>query len=216
MVSDAHDAGQLGSDAVQAPTEPENPGTSNVIRTRVIPILAGTLVVGLLGILAYALFAPSSARVDSGQTVTDSGVIVYDNPSPAPDFELANFDGSTFRLSDYRGQIVVLNFWASWCEPCLNEMPMLDQAAAEFADSDVVVVGVNVLDTHEAAAAFLDRINVSYPVIEDDNSTSLAVEYGVTGVPETYVVNADGEIETYFWGEFKNIGQIREMVALAR
>ncbi|MBA2454450.1 MAG: TlpA family protein disulfide reductase [Chloroflexia bacterium] len=216
MVIDAHDAGQMSSNAVQTAPEPEKRGTANVIRTRVIPILAGSMVVGLLSILAYALFAPASARMDSGQTVTESGIIVYDDPKPASNFELANFDGSTFQLSDYRGQIVVLNFWASWCVPCLNEMPMLDQAAAEFAGSNVVVVGVNVWDTHDSATKFLDRVNVSYPIIEDDNSTSLAVEYGVTGVPETFVVNADGEIATYFWGEFTNTQQIRDMVALAR
>lgn len=216
MVSDAHDAGQLSSDAIHPTSQPEKPDSSSVIRTRVIPIVAGSMVVALLGLLAYSLFAPASGRVDAGQTVTESGVIVYDNPEPASDFELTNFDGSTFQLSDYRGQIVVLNFWASWCIPCLKEMPMLDQAAAEFADSNVVIVGVNVWDTHDAATEFLAQVDVSYPIIEDDTSTSLGVEYGVTGVPETFVVNADGEIATYFWGEFTNTQQIRDMVALAR
>lgn len=216
MVSDAHDAGQLSSDAVHTTSEPEKPDSSNVIRTWVIPIVAGSMVVALLGLLAYSLFAPASARVDSGQTVTESGIIVYDDPKPASDFELTNFDGSAFQLSDYLGQIVVLNFWASWCVPCLKEMPMLDQAAIEFGDSNVVVVGVNVWDTHDSATEFLDRVDVSYPNIEDDNATSLAVEFGVTAVPETYVVDAEGKIAASFVGAFTNTQQIRDMVALAR
>lgn len=93
---------------------------------------------------------------------------------------------------------------------------MFDQAAAEYADDDVLIVGVNVMDTHESAVEFLERVDVSYPNIEDDNATSLGVEYGVTGVPETFVINAEGEIATYFWGEITNTQQIRELVALAR
>lgn len=216
MVSDAHDAGQLGSDVVHPPAGPEIPDTSSTLRTRVIPILAGTMVVGLLALLAYALFAPESARVDSGQTVTESGIIVYDDPEPAFDFALTTFDGSEFRLADYRGQTVVLNFWASWCEPCINEMPMLNQAAAEYADSNVVFVGVNVWDTHESATEFLDMVNVSYVNVEDENSTSLPVEFGVTAVPETYVVDSEGNVATSFVGEFTDTQQIRDMVALAQ
>lgn len=216
MVSDTHDAGPLNPDD-RPPTAPGEPSdTSNVVRTRVIPIIAGSLVVGLLALLAYSLFAPNSGRVDSGRTVTDSGVIVFDDPQTASDFELANFDGSTFQLSEHRGQIVVLNFWASWCDPCVNEMPMLDQAAREFAGTDVMVVGVNVWDTRDSASEFLDRVNVSYPIIEDNNEASLPVEFGLTAVPETYVINTEGEVATGFIGEITNTEQIREMVALAR
>jgi DsbE subfamily thiol:disulfide oxidoreductase len=216
MVSDAHDAGQFSSDAVHPTSEPEKPDSSNVIRTRVIPIVAGSMVVALLGLLAYSLFAPASGRVDAGQTVTESGIIVYDDPKPAFDFELTTFDGSTFQLADYRGQTVVLNFWASWCEPCIKEMPMLNQAATEYADDGVVFVGVNVWDTRDSAMEFLDRVDVSYINVEDKNSTSLPVEFGVTAVPETYVVDAEGNIATSFVGEFTNTQQIRDMVALSR
>jgi cytochrome c biogenesis protein CcmG, thiol:disulfide interchange protein DsbE len=216
MVSDMHDAGHMTSDVSEMAPETAPSETSSVFRTRVIPIIAGSLVVGLLGLLTYALFAPESMRVDARQTVTDFGAVVYDEPRPAPDFELANFDGSTFRLSDHRGDVVVLNFWASWCGPCIAEMPMLNRTADEFADDGVVIVGVNVWDSRSAATRFVDDLNITYPIVEDDIATSIAVEYGLTGVPETFVLNAEGEIVTFFRGEFTNAQQIRDMIALSR
>lgn len=189
----------------------------SVIRTRVIPIVAGLMVVGLIGLLAWALFAPESLRLDSQQSVTEFGAIVYDTPRPAPEFELMAFDGTPFRLSDQQGTVVVLNFWASWCGPCVSEMPMLNRIANEFAeDDDVKIIGVNVWDTRDAAERFVNELHVTYPVIEDNTSTSIAVEFGLTGVPETFVINGDGEIVTFFRGEFSNAQQIRDMIALAR
>lgn len=189
----------------------------SVIRTRVIPVVAGVMVVGLIGLLAWALFAPESLRLDSQQSVTEFGAIVYDEPKPAPEFELLTFEGEPFRLSDHRGTVLVLNFWASWCGPCVSEMPMLNRIANEFSEEDdVKIVGVNVWDTRDAAEKFVVDLQVTYPVIEDDTSTSIAVEFGLTGVPETFVINADGEIVTFFRGEFSNAQQIRDMIALAR
>jgi thiol-disulfide isomerase/thioredoxin len=176
----------------QEPAPAVQPG---VIRTRVIPIVAGVMVVGLIGLLAWALFAPESLR----------------------ELELLSFDGEPFRLSEQRGKVTVLNFWASWCEPCVSEMPMLNRIADEFSDDDMVqIIGVNVWDTRSAAERFIDDLHVTYPVIEDDTSTSIAVEFGLTGVPETFVINAEGEIVTFFRGEFSNAQQIRDMIALAR
>ena len=215
MVNDMHDAGQLHPDAGPIPAESNQQETS-VVRTRVIPIVAGALVVGLLALLAYALFAPESLRVDAGRTVTDFGAVVYEDPRPAPSFVLSTFDGESFDLGDYIGQVVVLNFWASWCGPCIAEMPMLNRVADEFADDNVVVVGVNVWDSRDAAQRFVDELNITYLIVEDEVATSIAVEYGLTGVPETFVLNPDGEIVTFFRGEFSNAQQIRDMIALAR
>jgi cytochrome c biogenesis protein CcmG, thiol:disulfide interchange protein DsbE len=215
MVINMHDTGQLNPDAGPIPAENKQQETS-IVRTRVIPIVAGTLVVGLLALLAYALFAPESLRVDAGRTVTDFGAVVYDDPRPAPSFVLSTFDGEPFDLSEHSGQVVVLNFWASWCGPCIAEMPMLNRVADEFVDDNVVVVGVNVWDSRDAAERFVDELNITYPIVEDEVATSIAVEYGLTGVPETFVLNSDGEIVTFFRGEFSNAQQIRDMIALAR
>src|SRR5690606_36362979 len=110
-----------------------------------------------------------------------------------------------FRLSEQRGKVTVLSFWASWCEPCVSEMPILNRIADGVSDDDMVqIIGVSVWDTRSAAERFIDDLHVTYPVIEDDTSTSIAVEFGLTGVPETFVINAEGEIVTFFRGEFSN------------
>jgi cytochrome c biogenesis protein CcmG/thiol:disulfide interchange protein DsbE len=111
----------------------------------------------------------------------------------APNFTLAQLDGPPVTLSKLRGQVVVINFWASWCAECKTEQAALDQAWRRFQDSGVVVVGVNFEDETSAARGYVRTADVTYPVVEDaDSSTALA--YGLRGVPETFIVNRSGRI----------------------
>lgn len=111
----------------------------------------------------------------------------------APNFTLAQLDGPPVTLSKLRGQVVVINFWASWCAECRTEQAALDQAWRRFQDSGVVVVGVNFEDETSAARGYVRTADVTYPVVEDaDSSTALA--YGLRGVPETFIVNRSGRI----------------------
>lgn len=111
----------------------------------------------------------------------------------APDFTLAQLDGKPFTLSKLRGQVVVVNFWASWCAECHTEQQALNQTWQRFQDSGVVVVGVNFEDTTGDASDYVRTAGVSYPVVEDgDSSTALA--YGLRGIPETFVVDRTGQI----------------------
>jgi thiol-disulfide isomerase/thioredoxin len=122
-------------------------------------------------------------------------------PRDAPGFELALFNGETFRLEDHRGKVVVINFWASWCEPCQEEMPAL-QAAADEAGDDVVFVGVGAkTDTDDDAAAFAETYGVTYAIGRDteggDRVTGqIQLDYGVFAFPATYIVAPDGTIST--------------------
>ncbi len=161
----------------------------SVIRTRIIPGLALVMVVGLLTLLAYSLFGPKAGRPEG--RINSSGAIVTESGRPAPDFNATLLNGATFHLSDYRGKIVVLNFWASWCPPCQVETPLLTTAAGQLG-ADVVLVGVDVWDKSSDAQDFMRQYQVAYPVAHDDGS--IAVDYGLTGVPETFVIDADGKI----------------------
>jgi cytochrome c biogenesis protein CcmG/thiol:disulfide interchange protein DsbE len=107
---------------------------------------------------------------------------------PAPDFTIEQFDGSTFQLSRHRGEVVLLNFWASWCPPCQIEAPALERAWRKYGDRGLVVFGLDVWDERADAMKFIEKDKISYPNGLKGGG-SVAVEYGVTGLPETFVID---------------------------
>lgn len=115
---------------------------------------------------------------------------------PAPAFDLPGLDGapeSRVRLEDLRGQVVVVNFWASWCTECRVEQPELNRAWEQFRDSGVVVLGVDFQDATGDARRFAATSGASYPMVVDEDS-STALDFGLRGVPETFVIDRDGRI----------------------
>ncbi len=183
-------------------------------RTVIVPVVALTMVGVLLGILGYSLFAPEGARLADRGRVNASGALVLEDGKPARDFTITTFDGDQFRLSDQRGKIVLLNFWASWCDPCRDEMPLLTTARGALAD-DVVMVGVNIMDVDSEARDFLKTYKVNYPT-GPDSDDRIGVDYGVSGVPETFVVDAEGNLVAHLPGPVTSLQQLQDMVAEAR
>lgn len=120
---------------------------------------------------------------------------------PAPDFRLRGFDGRLIALSDFRGKIVVLNFWASWCTPCKQEMPNLERVWREFRDEGVVVLGVDVLDDPEDAKAFLTALRITYPNVHDPEEGRM-IAYRVTGLPTTIFIDRNQLIRGRFVGGY--------------
>lgn len=119
------------------------------------------------------------------------------------------------RLADLRGTPVVLNFWASWCDPCREEAPAFARVARETAGR-VRFLGVNVLDGREAALDYVERFGIPYPSIPDA-SGSVADDYEVQGVPETVFIDADGALVGKHIGAFTDGGLeelVRELLAL--
>jgi cytochrome c biogenesis protein CcmG, thiol:disulfide interchange protein DsbE len=113
---------------------------------------------------------------------------------PAPDFRATTLDGrSSVRLSGLRGQVVVLNFWASWCPECVVEHPALATAWERYRDHGVVVLGMSFNDATGTATSFASRLGMEYPVLVDPGDRT-ALEYGVTGPPETFLIDASGVI----------------------
>jgi cytochrome c biogenesis protein CcmG/thiol:disulfide interchange protein DsbE len=112
---------------------------------------------------------------------------------PAADFSLQQFDGGTFRLSEQRGKVVVVNFWSSWCVPCRQEAPELESAWQRYRDRGVAFLGVDIWDAEADARAFLREYRVSYPNGPDPNG-AVTIEYGVTGIPETYFIDREGQL----------------------
>jgi peroxiredoxin len=116
------------------------------------------------------------------------------NSEKAPDFELADMQGSKHRLSDLHGKVVLINFWASWCRECLGEMPSLNSLYEKFKNKDVVVLGVSTDSNNEDIKKSIGKTHVTYPVLIDGNGEVFERKYAVRGLPTTVIVDKNGYI----------------------
>jgi cytochrome c biogenesis protein CcmG/thiol:disulfide interchange protein DsbE len=134
-------------------------------------------------------------------------LVARPGPSPtaigavAPDFSLIGLDGEPVTLAELRGRPVVVNFWASWCEPCIEEFPLLVEAAERHAADDLAIVGIVYQDRTESARAFMVRSGATWPAAMDPDGAAAAA-YGVVGPPETYFIGRDGRIVARQLGQF--------------
>lgn len=110
-----------------------------------------------------------------------------------PDFQLTLLDGRKVTLASYRGRVLVLNFWASWCPPCIEETPALNRLAQDFPEGKVVVLGVSIDEDPVAYRTFLARFHIGYPTARDP-SQDLMHRYGTRQIPETYIIGPDGRL----------------------
>ena len=130
----------------------------------------------------------------------------------APDFELKDITGRVWHLTDLRGKVVVVNFWATWCDTCREENPSLQK----FLDSEkdnrsLIVVTILYNDTPEHAVGYLKKNNFSFNVLLDDGKTS--VEYGITGVPETFMITKKGLLNGKFIGPINwNTPEVKALI----
>jgi cytochrome c biogenesis protein CcmG, thiol:disulfide interchange protein DsbE len=112
---------------------------------------------------------------------------------PAPNFALTDLDGNALRLADLRGRPVIVNFGASWCGPCVDEFPLLLNAAAAHRSSDMVVVGIVFRDRPGAARSFMSRMGASWPTAMDPGD-AVASRFGIIGPPDTFFIDRNGMI----------------------
>jgi peroxiredoxin len=113
--------------------------------------------------------------------------------TPAPDFVLAARDGGKVRLADLKGEVVMINFWASWCGPCRQEMPLLGQLQSKYEPLGFTLLGVNVEPDSQAALAWLKDVPVSFPILFD-TANAVAGRFGVEGMPSTVFVDRSGNV----------------------
>ncbi len=118
------------------------------------------------------------------------------NAIPAPDFTLQTLDGESVSLSDYRGKLVMINFWASWCPPCNSEMPDLQRYYEQHQDDDFIILGVNYQDTPDKVQAFVEKYGVTFPILLDSDGR-VANLFGVQGLPTSFFVDKEGNVLGY-------------------
>jgi cytochrome c biogenesis protein CcmG/thiol:disulfide interchange protein DsbE len=145
-------------------------------------------VLALLGLLAYGLVAS-----DPDNSIDDA--LARGETVEAPEFDLERLSGDgSDSLADYRGKVVVLNAWASWCDPCREESPLLERWHKRISrDGRGTVLGIDALDIDGDARAFVREYGLTYPMLRDPEGESL-IDYGVIGYPETFVINERGKI----------------------
>ena len=162
-------------------------------------IMLGTAVVliPLFALLAWAAVRQQGAPSGAGINAQFGEVRVPE--ARAADFALQTADGDTLRLADLRGQVVMVDFWASWCGPCRQEAATLNRIYSAYAGAPVEFVGVNVWDTPDAAEVFLVEFGVAYPTGVDADG-SIALEYGVRGIPEKFFIDTDGVVQRKYVG----------------
>jgi peroxiredoxin len=112
-------------------------------------------------------------------------------PKPAPDFTLPSADGHQVSLQQYRGKIVFLNFWATWCIPCREEMPALEGLHQKYQAQDLVIISIDLKESADQVRAFFDKHSLSFPALLDQNG-SVFRDYLVAGMPTTYLIGRDG------------------------
>jgi cytochrome c biogenesis protein CcmG/thiol:disulfide interchange protein DsbE len=176
-------------------------GGTTTPRRRWWVILVWVLVIGFLGLLGVGLVRTQQGPVGVG--------------SRAPTFSLSTFDGKTLRTADLQGQVIVVNFWASWCKPCEQEAADLQQAYEQLKDQGVVFLGVNYVDTEPEARAYLGRFGVTYPN-GPDLGTRISQAFRIRGVPETYIIGPGGRLAHVKIGPFTSLDEILLAVNAAR
>jgi len=148
-------------------------------------------------------------------------VVLWRSPAPAsgtvgsvaPDFSLMDLDGAPIRMADLRGRPVVVNFWASWCGPCVEEFPLLKAAAERHAADGLAVVGIVYQDRTEAARDFMASHGGTWPAAMDPGEV-VAAAYNIVGPPETFFIGADGTIAARQLGQFSAESLERHLAAI--
>ena len=157
-------------------------------------IIIGAIALASLTALLWPLLMKPATSADAGviRAQIEADGAAGRIGATAPDFEWTGPDGQTIRLSTYRGKVVVVNFWATWCAPCREEMPALQRVAA--SEADVVVLEVDLMEAGDKARSFLDSLGLDrlQPVLDTDGATTR--RYGVLTLPSTFFIDKDGVI----------------------
>jgi cytochrome c biogenesis protein CcmG/thiol:disulfide interchange protein DsbE len=178
--------------------------TMTVSRSTLLSLLAGFVIVATAGALFLSASsepaapppsASSSASDRAASPVERASSSALGTDEPAPDFELDRMNGDTFHLDAHRGEVVVINFWATWCPPCREEIPGFVKLQKEYGDDGLTIVGVSMDDGgFSTVRPFADKMDINYPLVMEDGKVGRA--YGpVRALPSTFVVGPDGMIQ---------------------
>lgn len=130
----------------------------------------------------------SDSSIANEQTIKE-----LDEKIQLPNFELNDLDDETRSLSDFKGKVVAVNFWASWCGPCREELQSMEHTYSQYKDDDFVVVAVNVGEDWDTVASFISAYTINFPLLLDPEA-NVMTEWGAYGLPTTYILNKEGYV----------------------
>jgi len=181
---------------------PEDPSTESEIESpggrRTLVLIAVAVPIVLVAALLVWATIRAGGRA-GGAFVNDRLGEVRIDAKQAPPIELASLDGVELSLAGYRGKVVMIDFWASWCPPCARETPVLTEVYSRYRDQPVEFIGISIWDRGQDAIKFVRDFDIRYPVAIDHQGKT-AIDYGVTGIPEKFFVDAEGRLVKRFVG----------------
>jgi cytochrome c biogenesis protein CcmG/thiol:disulfide interchange protein DsbE len=170
-----------------------------------VQMLIWVFIIGLLALVAFGLNRARNPMAEIGK--------------PVPDFDLVYYEGYEYKdtpqmkLSDFKGKVVVVNIWASWCKPCEQEAPDLEEAWQMYRDGgDVVFVGVAYVDTPAGSKQYLQKFNITFPNAPDLKSNISSILNRQMGVPETYFIDREGVLRYTQVGPFASANEIKSVI----
>jgi cytochrome c biogenesis protein CcmG, thiol:disulfide interchange protein DsbE len=202
--------------AAADPPEPTLPTPKGRVRSGRLLILAVLVVVAVVLPAAAALLdrrQPTARWESRTAPAVPPSVKVYEPGTPAPPLLLEGLDGRPVDLAALRGRPVVVNFWATWCEPCVREFPLLAKAATTHRGDRLAVVGVLTGDRPSEARAFVRRHGATWPVGVDPSGATAAA-WTAVGLPHTYFIRPDGTLASHHLGELTQAALDRQLAQI--
>jgi cytochrome c biogenesis protein CcmG/thiol:disulfide interchange protein DsbE len=171
-------------------------------RSIIIFVVVSLLNVGLLIVLWTQLLTPRSGLSQDDKSSIVGFVASPLIGKPAPDFTLPvlNGNGTKLHLANLKGKVVMVNFWASWCQPCRQEASVLQRVWTKWQSKDVVLLGVDGAEAEREALSFVHQHGITYQNVRDSMDGATAISYGATANPETFFINRDGVVAAHWIG----------------
>lgn len=187
-------------------------------RWLIFGLVVAALALGSVKLLQEAAAGSYSGSLPGGGVVLLPGASRASAPKagePAPQFTLQTLDGKTASLGDYRGQAVMVNFWATWCPPCRAEMPDMEQVYQEKKQDGFSVLAVNIQEARDPIAQFVNKFGLTFPILMDV-SGEVTQRYGIYGLPSSYFIDPEGKIAEVNVGPLSKAAISRKVEAILR
>ena len=172
------------------------------------------LILGLAAVsIGIRLLIVDAPNAPDPSAVRANSIYRFTSGDPAPDFTVRTLDGQTLSLKDIKGQIVMVNFWATWCPPCRSEMPDMERLYQERKDDGVQILAVNLQEAPEPVSRFVEQYNLTFPIVMD-TSGEMSQLFGVQSLPTSFFIDKEGKISGFHVGSL-NKSAIERRIAQA-